>query len=31
VAFGEHNLHPRPLAHQLIADWLMDYIQKKIW
>jgi lysophospholipase L1-like esterase len=25
------NYHPKPLGHQLIADWLADYVQKNIW
>jgi hypothetical protein len=25
------SYHPKPVGHELIADWLADYIQKKVW
>ena len=27
----KESYHPKPLGHQLLADWLADYVQKKIW
>lgn len=25
------SYHPKPVGHELIADWLADHIQKKVW
>lgn len=27
----KESYHPKPFGHQLIADWLADYVQKKVW